>query len=196
MELEKDLEIKSSFRRALLAFVVDCPAVGSHFCRAHCADALALATSFPRSRQLPSLLLVAALASYVLADEIATNGEPPDLDDANALQHLWDQLMLPRIPMWLMVADGAESDAAYEESLGKSISDDDAITLLQFVQMVSKVGYVQRLLAADRGVQPDPRKNLLGDFSAFFRSQIGASLMESKMRKVHDDVDRLVEPFT
>ncbi len=195
-ELEKDLEIKSTFRRALLAFAADCPLVGSQLCRVHCADILALATSFPRNRQLPSLLLVSIFASYVLADELATNGEPPDLDDANALQHLWDQLLFPRIPMWLMVADGCESDAAYEDSLGKSISDDDAVTLLQFVQMVSKVGYVQRLLAADRGVQPDPRKILLGDFASFFRSQIGASLMESKLRKVHDDVDRLVEPFT
>ena len=195
-ELEKDMEIKSSFRRGLLAFLTDCPTVGSQLCRTHCTEVLALASVFPRSRQLPSLLLVSVLASYVLTDELSTNGEPPDLDDANALQHLWEQLLFPRIPMWLMVADGCESDAAYEDSLGKSISDDDAVTLLQFVQMVSKVGYVQRLLAPDRGVQPDSRKTLLGDFAAFFRSQIGASLMEAKLRKVHDDVDRLVEPFS
>lgn len=183
-------------RRCLLAFFSDCTSISAQLCRSHANEIIGLASSFPRNRQLPSLLLVAMLASYVLQDEMTSNCEPPDLEDAAVLQHLWEQLLQPRVPMWLMVADGCANDATYEDSLSRSISDDDAVTLLQFIQMVSKVGYVQKLLAVDRGVQPDARKGPLGEFSTFFRSQIGSSVMEAKLRKAHDEVDRLIEPLT
>jgi len=194
-EYERDIEAKATVRRWFLSLLTEVPEIGNEVCRLYCKEVVGLASGFPRSRQLPSLLLLGIIASFVLQDEIRTNVEQPDLEDATVLKHLWDHLLMPHIPLWLMVADGCISDAGFEDALGKVVTDDDAVTLLQFIQMVSKVGFVQTLVAEDRGVYPDSRKALVGEFAAFFRSQAGPTHLESKLRKAQDDVDRLMEPF-
>jgi hypothetical protein len=111
------------------------------------------------------------------------------------LQKVWEELIAQSIPMWMMVCDACATDKLFEETLGRLLTDDETLTLLQFVIMVSKVGHVQKLLAEEHGLKVDRRKGLVADFASHFRTQCGPLKLEEKMQKVTEEVDRLIHPF-
>lgn len=145
---------------------------------------------------MPSLLLVAQCSYFVLQDELTGNTERLDQNDCTVLLKIWEELIGSSIPMWLLVGDGCPTDPLFEETLGRLLTDDEALTLLQFVVMVANVGHVQKILATEnRQLVVDRRKALLGEFAALFRTQLGQFQLEAKMEKVTDEIDRLINPL-
>lgn len=192
---EKELEVKTTLRRVLLTFFSECPVSGREIMKRLPDAVLKLALSFPKERLLPSLLLIAQASQFVLLDDSTANTEPLDQNDCSVLCKVWDELIAQSIPMWLMVCDACPTDALFEETLGRLLADDEALTLLQFVVMVSKVGHVQMLLAEEHGLRVDRRKALLEQFTSSFRHQMGHFQLEKKMEKVTEEVDSLIQPF-
>jgi hypothetical protein len=192
---EKALEVKTQLRRVLLSYFSECPTSGREIVKRLPDAVMRLALSFPKERLMPSLLLMAQASQFILLDDATANTEPLDQNDCNVLCKVWDELVAPSIPMWLMVCDACPTDAVFEETLGRLITEDEALTLLQFVVMVSSVGHVQKLLAEEHHLKVDRRKGLLEQFTSSFRHQMGHFHLEQKMEKVTEEVDSLIQPF-
>lgn len=196
-DYEKALEIKTLLRRALLLYFSEVPSSGRELVK-RLPDAIIarLASSFPKERLMPSLLLVAQCSYFILQDELTSNVEKLDQNDCTVLLKIWDELIGQSIPMWLLVGDGCQTDLQFEETLGRLLTDDEALTLLQFVVMVANVGHVQKILATEnKQIVVDRRKQVVSTFSTLFRTQLGQFQLEAKLEKVTEEIDRLINPL-